>query len=65
MRVDVLIIVSDMAVDLLMDVLTDIILGLLTNFGVGMLMDANVNVFAGVIIAFECAMTDPLEVFRF
>ena len=62
MRVKLLI-VYDMAVNLLIGALAGIIIGVLTNIGVDVLVDANVNAFAGVIIAFECAMTDPLEVF--
>ena len=55
-----------MAVDLLMDALTDIRLGLLTNnIGVDVLVDVNVNVSAGVMTAFEFAMSGrPLEEFH-
>ena len=59
-----MIIVFDMAVGLLIDTLSDIILGVLTNIAVGVLVGVNVNVFVSVIIAFECAMSDPLEEFR-
>ena len=56
-----LIIVSDAAVDLLMDVLAGIILGVRTEIGVGVLvMDVNVNVFSGVMTAFEFTMSLPL-----
>ena len=57
-----LIIVSDMAVDLLTDVLGDIIRGVLTNIDADVLVvDLNANVFAGVMTAFEFAMPCPLE----
>ena len=59
-----LIIAFGVAVDLLVDALTDIRLGILTNIGVGVLMDVNVNAFAGVMDAFEFAMPDPFEEFR-
>ena len=59
-----LIIVSDVAVDLLIDALRDIIRGVLTNIGVvGMLVDVNVNVFAGAITDLAFAMPGPLEEF--
>ena len=66
MRVDVLIVVSNVAVDLLMDALTGIILGLLANnIGVDVLVEVNVNAFAGVITAFDFPMPGrPLEEFR-
>ena len=57
-RVDVLIIVSDMAVDLLMDTLTGIIIG---DMGVDVLVDVNVNLFAGLMTALEFVMPEPLE----
>ena len=61
MPVDVLIILSHMAVGLLMDVLAgDLIIGVLTNTGV----DANVNTFLSETTAFEFATPDPLEEFR-
>ena len=41
--------------------MTDTILGSLTNIGAD---DANVNVFAGVMISFEFATPDPFEEFR-
>ena len=64
MRVDMLIIISNVAVDLFMDVVTDIMRGVLTNIGVvGMLVDVNVNVFAGVITDLAFAMPGPLEDF--
>ena len=66
MRVDVLIVTSNVAVDLLMDALTVIRLGLLANnIGVDVLVDVNVNVYAGVMTAFEFPMPGrPLEEFR-
>ena len=57
MRVEVLIIVSNMTVDLLMDAFSAMIRGVPTNIYVGVL----VNVFGDVMTAF---MTDPLEDFR-
>ena len=61
-----LIVASNVAVDLLMDALTDIRLGLLANnIGVDVLVDVNANVSAGVMTAFEFAMPGrPLEEFR-
>ena len=59
-----LIIVSNMAVDLLIDALTDIIRGVLTNIGVGVLEDVNINMFAGVMATFEFVVSCPLEEFR-
>ena len=65
MRVDVLIVTSNVAVDLLMDALTDIRLGLLANnIGVGVLGDVNVNVFLGVSTVFEFARSETVEDFR-
>ena len=64
MRVDMMIVVSEVAVGLLMDALTDMILGVLTSIGVEVLVDVNVNVFAGLMTALECAMPSPLEKFR-
>ena len=55
-----LIIVSGMAVDLLMDSLTAIIRAVRTNSDVDMLVDVNVNVFAGVMTAFEVVIPSPL-----
>ena len=49
--------VSDMAVDSLMDALTDIICGVLINIAVDVL-------FSGVIIAFEFARSGTVEDFR-
>ena len=57
-RVDVLIIVSNVAVDLLMDALTEIKLGVVTNIDIGVLVDVDVKVFAEVMAAFEFAMPD-------
>ena len=56
MRVDVMIVVSNVAVDLLMDALTAIMLEVLISM--------DVNVFVGVMPAFEFAMSSPLENFR-
>ena len=52
---------SAVADDLLMDLLTDKILGVLTKICVDVLLEVDVNVFAGVMTAFEFAMSDPLE----
>ena len=54
MRVEVLIVVPNTAVDLLMDALTEIIRGVLTNIDVDVLVD--VNVFVDLMPAFEFAM---------
>ena len=59
-----LIIVSNLAVSLLVDALTNILRGVLPNIDVDVLVDVNVNAFADVIIAFEFAMPGPLEEFR-
>ena len=64
MRVNVLIIVSDVAVELLIGALTLTMRGVLTNIGADVLMDVNVNVFAGVMTAFRFAMPCPFEDFR-
>ena len=56
MRVEVLIIESDMAVDLLMDRLTDIARAMRTEVGVDVLAGVNVNAFAGVMGTFEVAV---------
>ena len=59
MRVDVLMILSNVAVALLMDALTaSRILGILTDVDVDVLVDVDVNVFAGVNTASEFAMPD-------
>ena len=55
---------SNVAVDLLMDALTEIIRGVLTNIGIGVLVDNNLNVFAGVMAAFEFDMPRPIEEVR-
>ena len=55
---------SDIAVDLLMDALGDIMIDDLTNIGADVSVDANVNVFAGVMTAFEFATPDRFEKFR-
>ena len=59
----VLIIVSNVAVDLWVDSLTDIIHGVLTNVAVDVLMDANIKVFVDVMTAFEVSIPGPLEEF--
>ena len=57
-----LIIVSDVAVDLLMDALAVILRADLTNIDVDVLADVNAKVFAGVMTAFDFAMSGhPLE----
>ena len=63
-RVDVVIIVCAIAVDLLMNTLTALMRGLLTSND-DALADANTNVFADVMTAFEFGMPGPsLEEFR-
>ena len=59
-----LIIESEVAVDLLTDALTGTILvvRITSGFFVGVLVDANVNVFAGLMTGFEIAILGPLEV---
>ena len=59
-----LIIVSGVAVDLLMDALTDIIRGVPTNINVDASVNVNVNVFSGKMTAFEFAMPGVSEGFR-
>ena len=55
-----MVIVSNVAVDLFIDAVTDIIRGVLINIGVvDMLVDVNVNMFVS-----EFAILDPLEGFR-
>ena len=56
--------VSDVAVDFLMDALTDKIFSVLTNIGVGVLVDVNANVLACVMTALDLAMPGQLEEFR-
>ena len=63
-RVDVMIVVSNVTVDLLMNVLTVIISDIVTNIAVGVLVGVNVNVFVSVITAFAFARSDPFEEFR-
>ena len=63
-RVDAVIIVSNVAVELLMNAVTDIMRGVLSNMDVDMLVDVNVNIFAVSMAAFEFVMSDPLEEFR-
>ena len=63
MRVDMSI-VSNLAVDLSIDALTNIIRDVLPNIDVDVLVDVNLNAFADVMIAFEFAMPGPLEDFR-
>ena len=64
MRDNMLVIESDVAVELSVDVLTSIILPVVTSIGVDVLMDLNVNVFADAMTAFEFAMVSLLENFR-
>ena len=59
-----LITVSGVAVDLLMDALTDIIRGLLTKIDFDALVNVNLNVFSGGVTTFEFAMPGALERFR-
>ena len=63
-RVDAVIIVFNVAVELLMNAVTDIIRGVLSNIDVDVLVGANVNIFAVSMTAFEFVMSDPLEEFR-
>ena len=56
-RVGVMVIVSDVAIDLLVDGLTGITFGV----GVDVLVGLNIKVFSGEMTAFEFAMSDPLE----
>ena len=63
MWVEILIIVPNMAVDLVMDALTEMIRGIRTSIGVDVLMDVNVNAFVGVMVVFEFVTSDTLEGF--
>ena len=63
MRVEVLIIVSDVGVDLLIAALTDISRVMLTDIGIGVLVGMNVNVFADVMAAFEFDVPGPSKEF--
>ena len=56
MRADAAVIASDLAVGV-----DTLMCGVLTNIDVGVLVDANVNVFAGIMTAVEYAMPGPLE----
>ena len=58
-----LITVSGVAVDLLMDALTDIERGLLTKINVDALVNVNLKVFSGGVTTFEFAMPGALERF--
>ena len=58
-----LIIVSNLAVGLSIDALTDIIRGVLPNIDVGVLVDVNLNAFAGVMTVSGFATPGPLEEF--
>ena len=53
-----MIVLSNMAVDFLVDALTALMCGVLTNINVGALADVNVK---GVVTTFEFAMPGPLE----
>ena len=65
MPVDVLIIVSDAAVDSLMAASTEIIRTVLASIGVAPLVGVNnVNALAGVTAAFEFVTSDTLDGFR-
>ena len=61
MSVDVLIIMSNVAVGLMMNDFVDVILGVLANIEIDVLVDGNVNVFVSVMTVFEFIMPDPLE----
>ena len=63
LTVDVLMIVSNVATDLLECALTDITLGVLTDVGVAVSVDSNVNVFAGVMTEVTFAMPAPIDNF--
>ena len=56
-----MIVLSNMAVDFLVDALTALLCGVLTNIDVGVFVDVNTNVFAGVTAAAEFAVLGPLE----
>ena len=58
--VDVL---SDMVVGALIGVMADAMMGFVTGIGVEMLADANVNVFAALMIALEFGLPKPLRGF--
>ena len=64
MRVDALVIVSNVTVDLLMDALTGIIRRGVRTDDVGVLVDLNVNVLPHAMTAFEFAVPEPFEGFR-
>ena len=59
-RVGVMVIMSDVAIDLLVDGLTGIMFGV----GVDVLVGLNIKVFSGVMTAFVFDRPDPLEEFR-
>ena len=61
MSVDVLIIMSNVAVGLMMNDFVDVILGVLANIEIDVLVDGNVNVFVGAMTVFDFVMPDPLE----
>ena len=50
---------SDVVVDALIDVLDSVIMGFVSEIGVEVLIDANVNVFASLMPALECAVPKP------
>ena len=64
MRVEVLISLSEMTVDLLMDATNDTILCVASNVGVEVLVDINANAFTDDMTAFEFDMPGPFEAFR-
>ena len=59
-----MVIVSNVAVDLLMDSLPPTIRDVLTNIDVGVLVNVNIDVFVGLTDAFEFAILGSLEYFR-
>ena len=57
-------VLTDIGVNVLVDVLVDIIRPLLTSIDVGMLVDMNVNVSSGVLTAFGFVISDRSEGLR-
>ena len=56
-------VLSDMVVGALTGVMADAMMGFVTGIGVEMLADANVNVFAALMIALEFGLPKPLGEF--
>ena len=56
-------VLSDTVVDALAGVMADAMMGFVTGIGVEMLADANVNVFAALMIALEFGLPKPLGEF--